>query len=108
MTLTEDVSVNRLANVVSIQFKKGEAYEAHEEKVRADTDSITEYAINRFYPVVKEAILFHCVHRSQGNCPSCFQDKVKTYSQWAAEKGWALTKQYGHLRLSEETKKLMG
>src|SRR2546428_13533653 len=105
MTLTEDVSVNRLANVVGVQFKKGEAYE---EKVRADTDSITEYAINRFYPVVKEAILFPCSHKTQGNCPSCFQDKVKTYSKWAAEKGWALTKQYGHLRLSEETKKLMG
>jgi len=105
LPLTEDVSVNKLANVVSVQFKKGEAYE---EKVRADTDSIMEYAVTRYYPIVKEAIAFPCAHRNQGNCPSCFEVKVKTYARWAAEKGWELTKLVGHLRMSEETRKLMG
>ncbi len=96
--------VTKLANVISVQERKGEAYE---EKVQADSDSIIEHAI-KLYPLVKEAIAFHCVHRSQGNCPSCFNIKVKTYSKWAAEKGWELTKLHGHLQLSEETRKLMG
>jgi hypothetical protein len=105
MTLTEDVSVNKLANVVGIQFKKGEAYD---EKVRADTDSIMEYALTRFNSIVNEAIAFPCAHRTQGNCSSCFQMKVKTYSRWMAEQGWELTKLHGHLNLSEQNRKLMG
>ncbi len=46
--------VTKLANVISVQERKGEAYE---EKVQADSDSIIEHAI-KLYPLVKEAIAY--------------------------------------------------
>jgi hypothetical protein len=103
--LTEDASVNKLTNVIGVQNKKGDAYEA---RVQADRDSILEYALPRFQPLLNEMIALPCRHQSQGNCSSCLDMKIKNGARWAAEQGWKMTKQYGHLALSEENRKLMG
>jgi hypothetical protein len=101
-------AVNEVLKLVDDLKGTLKVHSAHDVQVQRDTDSIMEYALTRFYPLVQEAIAFPCPHRSQGNCSSCFNMKVKNYSRWMAEKGWELTKLHGYLKLSEQNRKLMG